>query len=224
MTQLTQQILEDHMLMADPLKAKWMEEYMRGKFAFLGVQAPYRKEWFKGFWAENKNEIIQDYPALLNDLWHSDFREMQMVGLDILIKIQRKLTEEDITLLEDLITTKSWWDTVDMIASNSVAALLKKFDSLYEKYPIKWIQNKNIWLQRTAIIFQLKYKDEVNEDLLYDFILQTKDSKEFFIEKAAGWALRQYSKFNKQSVQNFIRSHPDLANLTVREGSKYLKR
>lgn len=80
-----------------------------------------------------------------------------------------------------------------------------------------------LWLQRSAILFQLKYKEKTNETLLYRYIRQNTDSKEFFIQKAVGWALREYSKTNPESVKHFIEENR-LPKLSIREGSKYQSR
>ncbi|MEN2766316.1 DNA alkylation repair protein [Ornithinibacillus sp. 16A2E] len=85
----------------------------------------------------------------------------------------------------------------------------------------KWSTDSNMWLRRTSILFQLKYKKYTNEQLLYTYIRRNANSREFFIQKAIGWALREYSKTNPESVKNFIAEN-ELAKLSVREGSKYL--
>jgi 3-methyladenine DNA glycosylase AlkD len=84
-----------------------------------------------------------------------------------------------------------------------------------------WAISENLWLRRAALLFQLKYKGKTNEEVLYHYIKQNADSKEFFIQKAIGWALREFSKTNPASVKTFIEG-TRLASLSVREGSKYL--
>jgi 3-methyladenine DNA glycosylase AlkD len=123
-------------------------------------------------------------------------------------------------LLERLITTKSWWDSVDSIAP-LVGELARKYPELVEENINHWSKHDNYWLRRASILFQLKYKDETNEALLYDYMVKNADSKEFFIQKAIGWALREYSKTNPKSVKAFIEGN-QLAPLSIREGSKYL--
>jgi 3-methyladenine DNA glycosylase AlkD len=118
-----------------------------------------------------------------------------------------------------LICQKSWWDTVDFIAATLVGGLLHKFPELKPEMD-KWNRDEDMWKVRTSMLFQLKYKDEVDFEALSRYILTHAESKEFFLRKASGWALRQYSKFNPDAVRHFIASH-ELSPLTVREGSKY---
>ena len=125
-------------------------------------------------------------------------------------------------MLEDLITTKSWWDSVDGIAPNLVGYILSKDKSLQYKWAEKWIESDNFWLRRSAIIHQLRYKEKVDEELLFALVESQIGDEEFFINKACGWALRQFGKYNPAAVKEFIDLHPNLAGLTVREASKYL--
>ena len=99
--------------------------------------------------------------------------------------------------------------------------IVKRYPEVIEETINQWAVHDNMWLRRTAILFQLKYKEQTNENLLYHYINKNADSKEFFIQKAIGWALREYSKTNSESVKTFIEGN-QLARLSVREGSKYL--
>lgn len=123
--------------------------------------------------------------------------------------------------MEELITSKSWWDTVDTLAQKAVGKIARSFPDVIEENIEFWNDSDHLWLQRSAILFQLKYKEQTNEDLLYRYIITHSQSKEFFIQKAIGWALREYSKTNPDSVRQFMEKHP-LSKLSVREGSKYI--
>jgi 3-methyladenine DNA glycosylase AlkD len=98
----------------------------------------------------------------------------------------------------------------------------KQFPEQVATHPGQWIHRDNFWLQRVSIIFQLTYRGSTDEGMLFQHILAVKDSKEFFLQKAAGWALRQYSKYKPQSVKKFLKANPDLPALTQREANKYL--
>jgi 3-methyladenine DNA glycosylase AlkD len=135
-------------------------------------------------------------------------------------KFIKKFPRDAIQFLEKLLTTKSWWDSVDSIAPLA-GEMARKYPELIDETMNHWSVDDNFWLRRSAILFQLKYKQQTNEDLLYDYIVKNADSKEFFIQKAIGWALREYSKTNPESVKAFIEGN-HLAPLSIREGSKYL--
>jgi 3-methyladenine DNA glycosylase AlkD len=122
-----------------------------------------------------------------------------------------------------LITQKSWWDTVDYLAVNHLGTALQNDKKRQYSYSDQLINSQNVWLRRSAILFQLKYKERTDFDLLQAHILKTISESEFFIRKAAGWALREYSKTNPSAVRQFIQDYQgQLSRLTIREGSKYL--
>ncbi len=199
-----------------------MAKYMRNRFPFLGIKKPERTKLLRLFY--DQTGILKEpfNPKWVQTLWGQEEREFQYAALDYLERSLKKLDGTHISLMEELITTKSWWDTVDTLATKSVGAIARKSPNVITEKVEEWAYGEYLWLRRTAILFQLKYKDETNEPLLYRYIEQNADSKEFFIQKAIGWALREYSKTNPKSVGEFIESCP-LAPLSIREGSKYLK-
>jgi 3-methyladenine DNA glycosylase AlkD len=207
----------------DIIKAKSMKSYMKDHYDYLGLTAPVRKEIFKKLWSDHKNTIVDNWPTLVTKLWGMDFREYQYVAMDIIRKIEKRLTTNDLPLIEKLILSKSWWDTVDFLASHGVGHILKNNRQLQLLTAERYINSDDMWLRRTALIFQLFYKKDTDAELLTALIDHTLGSKEFFINKAAGWALRQYSRTDPHFVAEYIDLQRDqLAPLTLREGSKYL--
>lgn len=202
-------------------KAVPMENYMKNYFSFLGIKAPERKELLKKFFQESGITKLDFQSTFVTGLWEKEEREYQYAALDYMEKVLKKLDKQHFSLLEELITTKSWWDTVDFLAAKPVGTLAKKHPELISEKIEGWASSNHLWLRRTAILFQLKYKEETDEALLYRYIRQNQESKEFFIQKAIGWALREYSKTNPASVRSFIESQT-LSPLSVREGSKYI--
>jgi len=208
---------------ADPDTAVKMAAYMKDRFPFYGVKAPLRKEILRPIWKQQPAAIKENILELSSKLWEKDQRECQMIAMELMGKCKKSYGPEELPHLEKLITTKSWWDTVDFLASTMVGQALSKDTVLARETAIRYMNSDNMWLQRTALIFQLKYKGQIDEALLYQLIPMTFGSKEFFINKASGWALRQHSKFNPASVRAFISDHRDsMSNLSLREGSKYL--
>ncbi len=208
---------------ANPLKAAGMKAYMKDQYEYLGLTAPVRKELFKSIWTNHKSDIIDNWRELIVMLWDQDHREYQYIAMDIIRKVERKLTTEDLPVIEKLIVEKSWWDTVDFLASHAVGQILKNDRELLMNTAERYINSDHMWLQRTAIIFQLFYKKDTDAELMIALIDKTLGSKEFFINKAAGWALRQYSRIDPQFVAEYIDLQgPQLATVTKREASKYL--
>jgi len=206
----------------DPVLAEPMANYMKNLFPFLGIKKPERTKLLRVFYGQTGILKEPFDPEWVRNLWEQEEREYQYAALDYIERHLKKLDRSHISLLEWLITTKSWWDSVDTLATKSVGAVAQKSPEVIEEYLEGWAYGDHLWLRRTAILFQLKYKGETNESLLYRYIEQNADSKEFFIQKAIGWVLREYAKTNPDSVKQFIQSHT-LAPLSVREGSKYLK-
>lgn len=205
----------------DQEKAIPMEKYMKNHFSFLGIKTPERNQLMKQFYAESGVLKEGFQPDFVKTLWEKEEREYQYAAIDYIGKSLKKLDKTHLPLIEQLLVKKSWWDTVDLLASKSVGTIAAKHPEVIPETIEGYAYGEHLWLRRTAILFQLKYKERTDEALLYRYIQQNKDSKEFFIQKAIGWALREYSKTNPASVKAFIES-TNLPKLSVREGSKYL--
>lgn len=213
-------LFEQH---ADAANAVKMAQYLRDQFPFYGLRAPQRRALFKQFWSENGRPRPADLDTIIRDLWALPQREYQYTGLDILDKMHRHLKPESIQLLEHLITTKSWWDTIDGLASHAVGYLFAHYPEVRAATLPTWRTADDFWLRRTVLLFQLGYKEETDVPLLFSLIQENLDSKEFFIQKAIGWALREYSKTDADTVIQFVADTP-LATLSRNEALKWLKR
>jgi 3-methyladenine DNA glycosylase AlkD len=198
-----------------------MEKYMRNQFAFFGIKTPERNALMREFLKENGKPPVDELPAIVRSLWREPQRECQYAAMTLLDKRARYLTKDHLPLIEEMILTGPWWDTIDLIASNMVGRIHEKDGA--EEYLEKWIHSENFWLNRTAILHQLKYKEKTDERRLFGYILMHNESKEFFIQKAIGWALREYSKTNPEAVRQFI-ARENLAPLSKREGLKHINR
>ena len=89
----------------------------------------------------------------------------------------------------------------------------------------KWITDENLWIRRSAILAHLKHKENMDQEKLFSYCIQCAHEKEFFIQKAIGWVLREYSKTQPEGVSNFIEENNELlSNLSIREGMKHINR
>lgn len=200
-----------------------MAKYMKNKFEYYGIKTPKRSELLKKYHKENGYPKIDEIEAICRELWSLPQREYQYLADGLLNRFAKDMDENAIDFFEYLIITKSWWDTVDLIASKLVGTHFQRFPHLIKKYTTKWMKSNNIWLQRTVILFQLKYKEKTDIMLLVSNIMKLAESKEFFIQKAIGWALREYSKTDSEAVINFVENNK-LAPLSSREALKWLKK
>jgi 3-methyladenine DNA glycosylase AlkD len=200
-----------------------MKAYMRNQFEFLGLRTPERRKLFRAFLKENGKPSIEELLEIVPELWEQPEREFQYVAMELVEKQAKHLSTSHLPLIEKMIVEKSWWDTVDLIASHLVGGIFKEPSNEKNKYLEKWIHSENMWLNRTAILYQLSYKKNTDANQLFSIILLHKESKEFFIQKAIGWALREYSKTAPEEVKNFIENE-ELAALSKREGMKHINK
>jgi 3-methyladenine DNA glycosylase AlkD len=205
---------------ANPTDAAPMKKYMRGQFEYLGIKTPLRVALQKGFIKEHGLPPLGELDIIMRELWSLPQREFQYTATSLLGKLETKLEPEFISTVEYLIVTKSWWDTVDTLAGNTIGVHFKRFPKVQEKYLKKWRKSDNFWLRRTALLFQLGYKDETDFDLLCEIIRENLGSGEFFINKAIGWALRQYAWTNPAPVKKFVKATKGLHPLSRREALK----
>jgi 3-methyladenine DNA glycosylase AlkD len=215
------QLETDFRQQADRNIAVNQEAYLQNQFELYGLPTPLRKEIQKPFLLKENLQNKKELPHIITELWSKPQREFQYFAIDLNRKYLKKIEFQDIELFELMITNKSWWDTVDLIATNLVGAYFKLFPEQIIPVTKKWMNSDNMWLQRTCLIFQLKYKEEIDTDLLTDYILQLKDTKEFFINKAIGWILREYTRKNPEWVIDFVNKY-ELSNLSKREALKLI--
>ena len=211
---------------SDSEKAAKMANYQKNHFAFYGIPMPLRRQLSKTFLKEKSLEETIDWEFVFA-MWQEDCRECQYLVCNYLQmpKIKSKLTLSDLSKIKELVVSKSWWDSVDNL--DEVAGAIVKNDSQAKEIMLEWSLADNFWLRRVAINHQLTFKKDTDENLLAAIIENNlSDSafaKEFFINKAIGWALREYSKTNPIWVHHFIEKHKEQMNrLSVREASKYL--
>ena len=207
---------------ANPANAEPMAKYMKNRFPYLGIKTPKRRLLLKDFIKEYGLPEISELKQIIMDLWELPEREFQYLAIGLLRKFTKKWDEDFIELFEHLIITKSWWDSVDGLASWMVGEHFKRFPDIRDKYIDRWMRSGNIWLQRTCLLFQLSYKEKTDEMLMGSIITALNGSDEFFINKAIGWILREYSKTDAQAVINFVENN-ELAPLSRREALKWLK-
>lgn len=202
-----------------------MAAYMKNRFPFLGIKSKDRRSIFRQFL--NQHADTRSFNATVvvqftRDCWNQPERELHYCGIDLLIKKQKLLNQTHLTDLEWLVTHHSWWDSVDPLATNVIGAILLRHPEMIPELIPRWLSGNNIWLQRCCILFQLKYRSATDTGLQSDIILKLKDHPDFFIRKAIGWVLREYSKTDPKFVADFVHSH-QLSPLSEREGLKHLR-
>lgn len=207
---------------SDAAIALEQKAYMRDKFEFYGITATRRREIQKPFFVNNHLPEKRELDGIVKELWSRPERECQYFAQELVFKYHKQLEEKDIELFEYMIIHKSWWDTVDFISNKLVGEYFKKYPEQIGKHVEEWLKSNNIWLQRSALLFQLKYRDNLNPELLSFIIHGLLNSKEFFINKAIGWVLREYSRTNPIWVMDFV-NNTELNALSKKEALRLMK-
>lgn len=213
---------EEFNIHADAVIAKQQKAYMKDKFEFFGLKAPVRRSIQKPFLDKKHLPPKNEMPNYVKALLQLPQREFHHVAQELAEKYVKHSEKEDIALYEYMICTNSWWDSVDYIATKLLAPYFLKFPEQQQVYVDKWLASGNLWLQRSAVIFQLQYKEKTDTQLLSHAINNLLGSKEFFINKAIGWALRNYSRTNARWVVDFVNGTPSLHTLSKREALRLL--
>jgi len=190
-------------LHVNPKIALEQKAYMRNQFEFYGIKSTERREIQKPFFIKEFLPKKDELENIVKLLWEKPQRDYQYFSQELAFKYVKQLEKKDIELFEYMVTHKSWWDTVDFIAANLMGAYFKKYPEQINVTIKKWLNSNNIWLQRSALLFQLKYKENLDTVLLASTINSLLGSKEFFINKAIGWILREFSKTNPKWVLEF---------------------
>jgi 3-methyladenine DNA glycosylase AlkD len=208
---------------ANPVIAAGAKAYMRNKSEFYGIPSPVRRRLIKEFIARSGYLPYGQLKEMVHYAWQQPEREWQYAAMGIVEKVAKKSDKGLIDLAEWMITNKSWWDTVDFIAPNIVGQLFGKYPEIKMEYIEKWMESGNLWLQRSCLLHQLRNTRTADRALLFTLCEKLASHPDFFIRKAIGWSLRQYSKSFPDEVIEFVNNH-QLSNLSRKEALKVINR
>ena len=203
----------------DEENAVRMAAYMRNKFPFLGIQKPKRRELSRAFLKQKKKEKQVDWPFIWK-CYGLPEREFHYLALAYLDAVKKRLTPADMGAIKQLVLTHAWWDSTDSLDA-IVGDICLRYPEVKETTMREWMGSDSIWLRRISIDFQLRYKEKTDTAFLRRAILANTGTGEFFINKAIGWSLREYSKVDKEWVRRFLAENR-LSPLSRKEAGKYL--
>lgn len=207
---------------ADPDKAGPMAAYMKDHFAYLGVSAGNRRTAAKAWTSAAKTIDVEQLLEFAVAAWESPYREVHYVAMDSLRAGAKNLEPDDLDVVRSFIELTPWWDTVDSLAVHTVGTMVRNYPELGDIMD-EWIHDPNLWIVRSAILHQLMFKEDTDEERLFRYCEWQADHPDFFIRKAIGWALRQYGRVAPSQVRAFVDLHTEsLSGLTVREALKHL--
>lgn len=216
-----QNLVSEIRALADPVRAEYAKKYMRNQFEYVGPDTKTLRACINQYIKVNDYPDIGKLGEFSLKLWELPEREFQYAAIQFIRKMSKKIRLEDMAWIEKLIVQKPWWDTVDGIAGWICGDYFKMYPEQIKPVTGRWMASGNMWLQRSALLFQLQYKQNTDTLLLANYIDQLSSHTDFFIRKAIGWSLREYSKTNREWVKEFVNSH-SLSGLSTREASKYL--
>jgi 3-methyladenine DNA glycosylase AlkD len=211
----------------DPARAAPMRAYMKDHFAFLGIARPERDRLEKPLLQRLRRQPLteSEVDELARAAWEREAREYQYFALSVLRRHGKHLGPCFMDTAHHLITHRSWWDTVDELASHLVGPLVRRHPELVATLD-GWIAlpgPEAMWLRRTAILHQNRYGADTDQERLFRYCLHCAGETEFFIRKAIGWALRDHSRTAPAAVQRFVREHGErLSGLSRREALRHV--
>lgn len=211
--------LEAH---ANPERAAPMAAYLKHRFPFLGIGTVERRRLLGDFLEQNGGRPDADAARILaRRCWRESEREFHYVGQELLGFRVGDLGPGDLPLIEHLITTHAWWDTVDFLAATLAGGILRRHREALAPSCEGWLDSGDLWLRRTAVLCQLKWRGETDTAVLERAIERTRQSPEFFLRKAIGWALREFARTDPGWVRDFL-ERTELSPLSRREAAKHL--
>jgi 3-methyladenine DNA glycosylase AlkD len=209
---------------ADPAKAPGMQAYMKSAMPYYGVSTPSLRAVCKVAFTDVGFATAADWQAEVLGIWRgARFREERYaaIGLTGHKRFRAFQTPAAVKMYEEMIVTGAWWDYVDSIASHRIGQILRDYPAPMRRKMLIWSRSPDMWKRRTSILCQLGFKAETDLDLLYACIEPSLGSKEFFLRKAIGWALRQYAWTDADEVRNYVeRNRTRLSALSIREALK----
>lgn len=210
-------------VLADPARSVEMAAYLKDQFPMLGVSAPARRQSVKETLDTQSAPTHDDLVAAVDLLFDLPEREFHYCGMDLARRWQRVLGIDDLPWLASLIGTHSWWDTVDALAVHPVGHVVRNNRDTARTTIDRWAASDDLWLNRTAILHQLMFKDQTDAEQLFEYCDLHAASTEFFHRKAIGWALRQYSRTDPDAVIDYVGERSEvLSGLSIREALKHL--
>lgn len=204
----------------DSERAPAMAAYMRDLFPFLGIQSPAQRVLAREVLAGLPRPAEGDLRDVAEGCWALPEREYQYFACGLLRRHARACSAGFLETARFLVVTKPWWDTVDTLAAHLVGTLVSAHPELVSAMD-EWVGADDMWLVRTAILHQLRYKERTDADRLFRYCTRQAGHTDFFVRKAIGWALREYAKTDPVAVRAYVTGHR-LAPLSAREALKNL--
>jgi 3-methyladenine DNA glycosylase AlkD len=209
---------------ADPARATSMAAYLKTDMPMLGVSRPDQKRVFREVFARHPTKDPAEWESAVRLAWAGPERELKYAAIALLLAFRKRfLTMAAVPLLEQLAREGAWWDLVDEIAAHAVGEVVARHRDEMRPVLVRWIEDPDLWVRRTALLAQLRHRRDTDTELLFDFCSRQAADKSFWIRKAVGWALRAHAHTDPDAVRAYLAAHGEaLSGLSRREASKHL--
>ena len=218
---LIRAVRDELWLMREPGRAAGQQRYMKSSMPFMGVRVPVMRKTARTVFDRHPPDDSDEWRATILALWQeAKYREQRYAAVELAVHrpFLRWLTVDSVPLLEELIVDGAWWDYVDRIAPAGLGHVLSAEPKPMAAMMRGWAEDQNIWRRRAALLCQLGRKKDTDPALLYDCIGACMGHREFFVQKAMGWALRDYARTAPGAVQRYVTANAArLSRLTQRE-------
>lgn len=212
----------------DPDRAAGQQRYMKSELPFHGVRVPEVRRLARAVMADHPIPDADTWEATVLGIWRrATHREQRYGAIELAYAplYRRWLGPGRLDMVEEMVVTGAWWDYVDQLAAKHVGHLLASYPEDMRPVLLAWSEDHDIWRRRTSILAQLGFKADTDAELLFALIKPSLASQEFFLRKAIGWALREYSKTRPDAVTDYVATnHRRLSPLSRREALKVIDR
>ena len=192
----------------------------------MGVRVPVMRKTVQAVFARCPPVGADEWRATILALWReAAYREQRYAAVELAVHrpFLCWLNMESVPLLDELIVNGAWWDYVDRIAPAGLGHVLSIQPKPMGALMRCWAGDENIWRRRAALLCQLGFKERTDVALLFDCIGACMGHREFFVQKAMGWALRDHARTDPGEVRRYVGANGSrLSKLTRREALKNL--
>jgi 3-methyladenine DNA glycosylase AlkD len=207
-----------------PERAAGAKAYMKSAMPFHGVGAVPLRAICKRAFAAHPVESPAAWRRDVLAIWRgAKFREERYAAIELTGDRRARTfqTMASLPMYEEMIVTGAWWDLVDALASKRLGEIFRNEPAPMRKAMRAWSRGADMWKRRSAILCQITFKKDTDLDFLFACIEPSLGSKEFFLRKAIGWALRSYAWTDERPIVAYVEANrARLAPLSIREALK----
>ncbi|MBD3223875.1 MAG: hypothetical protein GF313_04050 [Caldithrix sp.] len=208
----------------DEKQAAIHKNYHKSDLQFMGWTTPQMRQLASHLLQERSTP--QSFFDLCDALWQQPIFETRMLVTILFEKrIKQFFQAADFERFYPLLRDCDGWALTDNLAIKGLGAFLFRFPR-YHAHVDGWKTDSHLWVRRAGIlrfITPVRYKADWPsrmEAILIHHFAET----DFFIRKAIGWTLREWSKLDPDRVRHFAFQNKEaMSALTFKEATRKIK-